>query len=528
MNILIVDDEISSIEAVKKNIDWSRLDIVQIHSATSMNEAIALLSQHEINIMLCDIEMPMGTGLQLLRWVKDKHIDAECIFMTCHADFSYAKEALHLGSLDYLLKPLQYNEMEAVLSKAILKIKNEKATIRNSGAWLENKEVVLKQFWRDLFVGEISLEPKSLLSYIQNKAIDIDLEKDYIPVMVSIKKIEGDNSKTDKKQVEASIRQRIDDQLDLEGAQKEVIGFHENIYLVMYQIDLVFTNNIDYYQEIQTCCEWLVEEANKCCQAMVCCYVGTKGKIYKVPKQIETLEFIDFNNVAYNKMVLQLQTYKHYKLEYKNSNFNDWNELMQDNKFEKLLDSARSMLTSEENLNKIDRKFIEDFYQDFGHLLIAFALKHKVFLNQLYNDEKSREIFENAVNSLEDLLKWVEHTISSMKSYIVNNENMLTPVDKVKRYIDDRLSEEISMEEISQIIHLNADYLTRIFKKEFGVSVNRYIINQRIEKAKELLRNTDKSIGEIAMSVGYVNYSSFNKIFSKMVGMSPQEYKRSL
>lgn len=75
-------------------------------------------------------------------------------------------------------------------------------------------------------------------------------------------------------------------------------------------------------------------------------------------------------------------------------------------------------------------------------------------------------------------------------------------------------------------VHLNADYLTRISKKELGVSINKYIINIKMEMAKKLLMETDKSIGEIALEIDYFDYSSFNRIFTKFVEMSPQEFKK--
>lgn len=83
------------------------------------------------------------------------------------------------------------------------------------------------------------------------------------------------------------------------------------------------------------------------------------------------------------------------------------------------------------------------------------------------------------------------------------------------------------MEGIAQNVHLNPDYLTRIFKKEVGVSISRYIIYRKMDIAKRLLLETDESIGEIALKVGYYNYSSFNRIFTKFVNMSPQQFKNS-
>jgi two-component system response regulator YesN len=134
-------------------------------------------------------------------------------------------------------------------------------------------------------------------------------------------------------------------------------------------------------------------------------------------------------------------------------------------------------------------------------------------------------MLEEASESLDGLHQWVNYTIGLMQNYDEENASRYTPVDKTKEYIYQHLSEEISMEDIANNVHLNADYLTRIFKKEVGVSISKYMINMKIERAKDLLVNTDKSIGEIAVFVGYYNYSSFNRIFTKEVGMSPQEYK---
>jgi two-component system response regulator YesN len=185
------------------------------------------------------------------------------------------------------------------------------------------------------------------------------------------------------------------------------------------------------------------------------------------------------------------------------------------------------MLTSEINLKKIDRKFLQNFYQDFYFVLISFAAKNRVFLSELFGDNRSQHIFQNGLTSLTDLLRWVEYTISILKGFVEKNEEISNPVDKTKKYIENHISEEISMDDIAQNVHLNPDYLTRIFKKEVGVSISRYIIYRKMDIAKRMLLETDESIGEIALKVGYYNYSSFNRIFTKFVNMSPQQFKNS-
>jgi two-component system, response regulator YesN len=524
LNILIVDDEFSAIEAVQKGINWDELAISGVYTAMGMKEAIEQLNKHEIHIMLSDIEMPMGTGLDLLKWVNENKPNTECIFMTCHADFSYAQQAIRLGGLDYLLKPLNYERVEEAISRAVEKINNENTLMKNSTAWLGNKEIVLKQFWKDFFIGDISPDKDSLSRYIEARDIDIDIEKNYIPVLVSIKKWTEDFNKEEQRLMEYSIKNMSEELFVIENTTKEVIGFSEDSVLIMFQKDKALYDR-DIMKAVEECCERLVKAVKKYFKMIVCCYIGTQDSIYAMPNQIERMQVIDFNNVVLQKDIYLLQTYKNYHIEYSNSIFTAWNELIQKNKFHRLSSEIKLMLTKEENLNKIDKRFLQNFYQDYYYTLITFSAKHNIFLNELFGDNKSHKLSQAALTSVEDLLNWIEYTINKMKEYIEGNINIVNPVDKTKKYIEAHISEEISMEDIAQNVHLNADYITRIFKKEVGVSINKYIINRKMDIAKELLIETEKSIGEVAMEVGYFNYSSFNRIFTKMVEMSPQEYK---
>jgi two-component system, response regulator YesN len=253
----------------------------------------------------------------------------------------------------------------------------------------------------------------------------------------------------------------------------------------------------------------------------ICCYIGTQDSIYAMPNQIENMQTIDFNNVAYNQEIFLSSSYRHYNYKYNNSIFTKWSDYIQTNKFQDLLSEVKQELSAE----KIDRKFLQNFYQDFYFVLISFSAKNRLFLSELFGDSRSQQLFQNGLTSLTDLLRWVEYTISIIKDFVDKSKEISNPVDKTKKYIENHISEEISMDDIAQNVHLNPDYLTRIFKKEVGVSISRYIINLKMDIAKRLLIETDKSIGEIAVGVGYFNYSSFNRIFTKMVNMSPQQFK---
>jgi len=146
------------------------------------------------------------------------------------------------------------------------------------------------------------------------------------------------------------------------------------------------------------------------------------------------------------------------------------------------------------------------------------------YLADLHDYDQS-ELLEGALVSLEDFMKRVKITREAIVEYVERNGYNINPVEKTKKYIDNHISEEISMNEIAKNVHLTPDYLTRIFRKEVGVSITRYIIICKMNRARQLLLQTDKCIGEIAREVGYFNYSSFYKTFRKLVGLSPQAFK---
>ena len=119
INLMIVDDENIIVEDLKSGVDWEKLNITNVYTASNINAAKEIFNTQNISILLCDIEMPHGNGLELLSWVREHFSETETIFLTCHADFNYAIEAIRKGSFDYLLKPITYEDLEIVLCKAI-------------------------------------------------------------------------------------------------------------------------------------------------------------------------------------------------------------------------------------------------------------------------------------------------------------------------------------------------------------------------------------------------------------------------
>ena len=125
MNLLLVDDEIFVIQGILDSVRWEYFDLDHIFTANSYAQAVNIFLNNTVDIVFCDIEMPYGTGIDLVTWIKKHSPDTECIFLTCHDKFVFAQQAVQLNCLDYILKPAVAEKIEGVLRKAVNIIKEK-------------------------------------------------------------------------------------------------------------------------------------------------------------------------------------------------------------------------------------------------------------------------------------------------------------------------------------------------------------------------------------------------------------------
>lgn len=118
MNILIVDDEQLAVQGMLDGVSWDVLGFDRVLTANSYAEAVNIIKNTYIDIMVSDIEMPGESGLKLIEYVNDHSQNTECIILTCHDEFDYARTAVGLNCLEYLLKPIRYQKLTEIILRA--------------------------------------------------------------------------------------------------------------------------------------------------------------------------------------------------------------------------------------------------------------------------------------------------------------------------------------------------------------------------------------------------------------------------
>lgn len=142
MNLLIVNDEMIAAKGLMMGVEWNHYGIDEVDVAFESQSAKEKLQGNHYDILLCDIEMPGDNGIELVKWVREQKLDIEVIFLTCHADFEFAQEAIRLKSQNYILLPASYETVAQEISDVVNMIKDKKDAIREQRygkIWLAEK-----------------------------------------------------------------------------------------------------------------------------------------------------------------------------------------------------------------------------------------------------------------------------------------------------------------------------------------------------------------------------------------------------
>lgn len=178
-SILLVDDDFFALEGMKRGVHFQELGFENVYYCTSMASACKVLEQHPVDVLVTDIEMPGGSGLDLQKWVLAKGIKLVTIFLTCHASFEYAQDAIRLHIFDYILKPLRYlmyligKRFEYSLPQSrvqpIVKMEQGKYHLKNAKAYHES----LSKNEVDIHIdgGHLIAQKKNLLDSLINSAL---------------------------------------------------------------------------------------------------------------------------------------------------------------------------------------------------------------------------------------------------------------------------------------------------------------------------------------------------------------------
>lgn len=340
-------------ETLKTRLPWAAMGFERVLHCASMPEGERIIVQNRIDFMLLDVEVIRGTGIELLRWARERGCDAACVFLTNYADFHYAKEAVRLGSIDYVLKTEPLATVEQAIRRALSRI-----------------------------------------------------------------------------------------------------------------------------------CPDVLFNADR----------PARQAVYDAP---DTLA----------------------------SRASTWEVLLLDGRQAELLNDVQAYLNEREMAGENNPGIRMVLEHDMTQIVYKLLERHGLQASAMFTCEEDTVCYRNAPNSAFDTLKWVNRFADRAVKLLTNVRENQSVAAKVHAYIQEHYTEDINRQKLADLFFIHSDHLSRLFGKEYGISIPDYIARLRIEAAKQSLRS-GMNVSEAAIQVGYDNFAYFSTVFKKLVGESPSEFKR--
>lgn len=507
IKILLVDDEQverDGLEAIlKKN-----FNDITIQQAKNGRVAIELVSEFQPDLVFMDIQMPGITGIEAIETIKSDHPDLKFILVTAYATFDYAKEAMKLGVVDYLVKPSRVKEIVDTVEKVLEQIRVEQTRLEVNKQQQYTLQKAMSLFQTDVVtqllfdhVHEIHLEELLEMLDIQSTA-----EKFVISVIVpngfeaSYSTVREKVSKTGNAWVGA-----------LYGRQLPIIVFRKKDQsfrnqATMLSREILSLNSYSEDSRLFVGIGTVYSSLDQIRQSYQESLVATRDT--SIPRSFQFYDELPALVSGFDEETTK-QNEQQYFEHIRNG---EWDEIF--HRITTIIDRLEQEGTM---LKQTQQKVMEMFWIA-SRVLSEMGIESDV---QLYSFKSTdyRQLRAETSHLLERLRMSHEENHAAMEADIIQH---------IKQYIIDHAHKDISLEAIGREVGLSPIYISKIFKEQLGINYIHFLTECRIEKAKKLMRDPSKSLKEITFEVGYHDPNYFSKVFKKICHSSPKEYRKKL
>jgi two-component system, response regulator YesN len=521
MVVLIVDDQTSVVSGIVTSIDWNRIGVTKVLKAYTAFEAKDIFNIHAIDVMLCDIEMPVEDGLSLLRWVKAEGYSTECIFLTAHADFMYAKEAVHLGSFDYIVQPAWSEDIQNALVRAIIRVKSKQEHQKYYSygkLWSEKEDSLLDGILKDWFLGK-QVNVNHLMDDLKKIHITIDLHTKFYFTTINVIRWGNSTENWNESLFRYALTNMVSEIFNNYGQKIILIQLDsKNFAFLIYSEENAVMDILAVERQLN----YLINVCKDYFQCSIACYTGESLQINELTGRIRELVQLRENNVALISKVFLVGEESVKKRDNYHILFMErWTDLLVDGFAQIVKEEANHYLDSQAEKGMLDAEDLQRFYQAFLHVLFKTLEKLNISMKDIFNDHDTLKKSLSLYNSIDEMKELIDYVVSYFERRIISHESTDNQIRKIIQYIHDHIESDIRRTHIAQTVFLSPDYISRLFKQEVGMSLSEFVMTEKMKVAHTLLRTTSLPINMVAIKVGYSNFSYFSKIYKKIMGTNP-------
>ena len=544
IRLLIVDDEhhivnyLASLFVEQLEIDFD------VYKAYSGLDALEILEKIKIDIILLDINMPLMSGLDVAKKVSGIWPKCRVIFLTAHGNFNYIYEAGKQRNTSYLLKTESDETILAEVKLVVQSIEDEAKHFLHLSV-VKQKEMLLthllqQNILKEILFGQDISKLKNQVSLIGQDFILNLHEPVYIMFMqICENKIEDYNKSISERNLKYI---QLMQQLLYDKFLFSMVDLNMGIIVWFYQPIEQFSlaNSISSIALLKGMAEDFVTLCNSsldmtitlllCTNALTWNHVpSTYNFLYHytdaqpVPYSQKTslVIYLDENEIRFTENIEAIPKISIDKLNQEISFHLYQGQPMH---FFVILDKLHKLCPKAYSMNNL---FCVNIYLSIALLLIKYIDQYNLSdellqINTLYSLYHIGDFqnWDDAFNYIKKVAENIFELLSSKKA----DKNELI-VKTIKEYINNNISESLTLAKISEIVCYNKSYVSRMFKQVSGMGLSEYINQIRLEKAKELLVTTNIPIQSIATKTGFDTSQYFSSVFKKALGLSPKEFR---
>jgi len=527
--ILIADDEYWVRENLKKLLNWDELSIELIEPAVDGEDALNKIAEQLPDILITDVNMPFINGTELIRRAKELQPKLQAIVVSGYSDYAYMREALLNGAIDYLLKPITKGALLDVLDKALSILGFNRAKEREQ-TMLREKLLMASSVLRD---GEMSeLIAKDTLDDVSStKFMELEL-KIVVFTLILIRLSD----------LHTAMEKYLNDFpclcFDVKNilVQKSLTGhgvaFHNNYV----RNEFIFLTDLD-EKGIEVFCGKLPESIQIATGSKVDIAISNHYYAFERLRHAyhESHSALLVRKLGGDSVTVRVQDVQGLPVQRRVSP-------EQEKRLLYAIQSRNRHLAHDIIFNKIGLRkseaegwlFIEvkQTTNQISGMIIhgadSSASPHSILalenLTYLLGIALEMQNVSEVYSVLEQMLD------ESMGEPVSNtsNESMKKTVLQVQKYVEEKYFEDISLTSLSKQFFVDRNYLSKVFKQVTGYNLMLAIAKKRIEKAVEFIKQSGLNLTEVSYLVGYEDYTYFSRVFHKIMGVSPSEYKANI
>ncbi|MFC5447385.1 response regulator transcription factor [Paenibacillus aestuarii] len=516
ITMLIVDDEPIICQGLRQTISWETIGVEVVGEAYDGLDALAFMEHNPVDVVLTDINMDGMDGLELSKQLKTRYPNARVVIISGYDHFEYARQALRLGIKDYLLKPVNIDELMTMVQRIGVEIGQEQKLrddqqVERKRQWLNGQ---LQQGGADLYVDDalIVSNGSSNCWMIATQVADYAQWNDRSTEEV-------------RREMRALWERRIDAALQPIGLETVSFFQHPNMLLTFVAAPLSVKTK-DLYDALFGTLK-LSDDVSL--YASISCPFASSEHI-----RAACLEAISLLQYAVLLLSSPVILHDEERIAKRNHRLPDLIEM------EKKLNHVlfqENEAGLDQQIGEIMREFresgslIKEVWHAFQELVIILQRKLRATgidlsgYPDIFHTQEIDLVAHNSYRAMESLLRAELESMYALIHTSLTGKNTWL-ADRVKSYIEARYNKDLKASEIAAWLKITPNYFSILFKQKFGKGFAEYLNEVRIEQAKARLTGTDDRVFEIAESVGYKEYKYFCAIFKTYTGITPTQYRK--